>query len=275
MVNYLGIPYDANSSYERGPSEAPRTFRKLLKHNPANEFAECGTAISAVNTKDLGDIFFSNEEDKAGCFDLIQSTVLKALKTGERLICIGGDHSVSFPILKAYAQRYDKITLVHFDAHPDLYGNFEGNYFSHASPFARIMEHECCDQLIQIGIRTMNDLQKKNVELFNVIVIPASSTFEQKKKKLEQVEGNIYLSLDLDVMDPAFVPGISHPEPGGMSVRELIELIKIIPGMIIGADIVEYNPTKDQNHVTGLVLYKLFKEIAAKMLDQLRRVNIQ
>jgi arginase len=138
------------------------------------------------------------------------------------------------------------LTIVHFDAHGDLYDQFEGNKYSHACPFARIMEEGCAQRLIQLGIRTNNAHQRAQAARFGVEVIEMPDLPAKERLKLT---GPVYISFDVDVLDPAFAPGISHREPGGMSVREAIAHLHAIEGQIVGADLVEYNPRQD---VSGL-----------------------
>jgi arginase len=156
------------------------------------------------------------------------------------------------------------LNILHLDAHADLYDNFDNNPYSHASPFSRLMERDIIGSLTQVGIRTLNTHQKEQAIKFGVNVIEMKDFDYAFIKKLQ---GPLYISLDLDVLDPAFAPGISHHEPGGMTSRELIKIIQNISVSIVGADIVEYNPTRDINNMTAMVAYKLFKEMVDKMIN--------
>ena len=163
------------------------------------------------------------------------------LKKNNFCISIGGDHSITYPILHGYNNFYPKLNVLHFDAHPDLYENFDNNPYSHASPFGRIMENNLAHSLTQIGIRTMIEHQNDQAERYNVKVI----TMNEFSSDLKFVfEDPIYISIDLDGIDPAFAPGVSHPEPGGLSTRALLKLLSNIQGILIGADIVEYKKIK-------------------------------
>jgi arginase len=195
--------------------------------------------------------------------ELIEEGVAALLEKGQHPMCLGGDHSVTYPILRAFAQHFSNLTIVHFDAHPDLYNEFQGSRFSHACPFARIMEEKLAKKLIQIGIRTMVPHQREQAERFAVDVIEM-----RQLPALERLElaGPVYISFDLDVLDPAFAPGISHREPGGMSVREAIAHLHAITGTVIGADIVEYNPRQDISQLTAMAAGKIMKEILGKMI---------
>ena len=155
---------------------------------------------------------------------------------------LGGDHSITFPIVKAVAPRYPELTIFHFDAHPDLYDEFEGNRLSHACPFARIMEAGLAKRLVQIGIRTINRHQREQAQRFGVEVVEMRGLPAYEKLT---AAGPVYITFDMDVLDPAFAPGVSHREPGGMSVREAIAHLHAIGGEIVGADLVEFNPVQD------------------------------
>jgi agmatinase len=265
MIKLLGVPYDGNSSFLKGPAYAPPRIRLADKDGSANAFAENLLEVKeGKNYFDLGDLVFNNcTPDKA--FAIINHAVTKNIASGEKLICFGGDHSVSWPIVSAFTERYDNLNILHLDAHGDLYDDYEDNPYSHASPFARIMEQGKVRKLTQVGIRSLNPHLKAQAEKFGVEVIQMKNFSLDFVRKLE---GPLYISLDIDVLDPAFAPGVSHHEPGGLSTREVLHIIQNISVPVVGADIVEYNPVRDVNNVTAMVAYKLFKEIIAKMLER-------
>jgi arginase family enzyme len=149
------------------------------------------------------------------------------------------------------------------DAHPDLYDQFAGDRHSHACPFARIMEEGLARRLVQVGIRTMNDEQRRQAERFHVEVIDMRAWSAGARP---QLDGPVYLSVDLDALDPAFAPGVSHREPGGLSVRDVIDLVQAIGGRLAGADVVEYNPGQDVGGITAAVAAKIVREIAGRMI---------
>jgi len=210
---------------------------------------------------DAGDLEFG--EDVKAAFKLIETKVGETLDLGSPLISLGGDHSVTYPELRAFHTRYPNLTILHFDAHPDLYDVLDGNRLSHACPFARSMEEGLARRLVQVGIRTMNAHQLEQAKRFRVDVISMRELGRVAQLKLE---GPLFISLDIDVLDPAFAPGISHYEPGGMSVRDVVACIQGLRVPIAGADVVEYNPTRDQHDQTAMVCGKFLKEIAAAML---------
>lgn len=262
MIKVIGIPYDNNSSYLKGPSLAPPKIRLMETEGSANRFCEFGKEIvEGENYQDLGDIEF-NDEDSISAYRKISDTLTTLVSRTDKIISIGGDHSVSFPIIEAHAKHYKNLNVLHLDAHADLYDDFEGNPYSHASPFARLMETGLLKSLTQVGIRTFNTHQREQAKRFNVNVIEMK---DFNMDFMSGLEGPLYISLDIDVLDPAYAPGISHHEPGGMTTRQLISIIQNINVPIIGADIVELNPIRDVDNRTAMVAYKLLKELISKM----------
>jgi len=256
----LGIPFDGHSSYLRGAGESPAKIREALHCSAANEWTENGIDLGASGIyDDAGDLSLSEQN----AFPMIEDGVRRLLDEGKRPVSLGGDHSITFPLVKAFSRKYPELTIFHFDAHPDLYEEFEGNRSSHACPFARIMESGLAKRLVQIGIRTINGHQRQQARRFGVDVteMDALPAFEKLK-----AAGPIYISFDIDVLDPAFAPGVSHREPGGMSVREALAHLHAISGEIVGADIVEYNPVQDLCGLTATVAAKVLKEILGKMI---------
>lgn len=192
----------------------------------------------------------------------IEQSVATQLANGGRVICLGGDHAVAYPILRAYGEAYQGLTVVQVDAHPDLYDEFEGDRYSHACPFARVMETGRVKRLVQIGIRTANGHQREQAERFGVEIVPRAAWLDLDALGLA---APVYLSIDLDGLDPAFAPGVSHPEAGGLTTREVLDIIWHVPGLV-GADVVELNPRLDPAGITAILAAKLVKELAGRML---------
>ena len=257
----LGIPFDAYSSYLRGAGDAPPKIRAALACDASNQWSELGVDLGSAGVYgDAGDLVL----DERNAFPVIEAGVSGLLDQGKRPLSLGGDHSITYPIVKALARRHPELTIFHFDAHPDLYDEFEGNRMSHACPFARIMEAGLAKRLVQIGIRTMNRHQREQAEKFGVEVVEMRAVPAYERLK---AAGAVYVTFDMDVLDPAFAPGISHRGPGGMSVREAIAHLHAIKGEIVGADVVEYNPVQDVAGVTATVAAKIVKEILGKMIS--------
>jgi agmatinase len=256
----IGIPFDGQSSYLRGPGEAPAVIRKALACDSSNRWTELAADLGAPGIyEDAGDLALSEKD----AFNVINAAIGRLLDAGKRPVSLGGDHSITFPIVKAFAQKHPDLTIFHFDAHPDLYDEFEGNKLSHACPFARIMEAGLAKRLVQVGIRTANKHQREQALRFGVEVVEMRSLPAFEKLK---ASGPVYITFDMDVLDPAYAPGVSHWEPGGMSVREAIAHLHAIDGEIVGADLVEYNPVRDESGKTAMVAAKILKEILGRMI---------
>lgn len=268
MIKVLGIPTDINSSFMKGPADAPNLIRQMDSDGSANSYAENGVKVkSGESYTDLGNMDFSSQLDSAETHKLIVNKIKSELQDNSKLISIGGDHAISYPIIEAYATQYLNLNILHFDAHPDLYHNFQDNPYSHASPFARIMENSFASTLTQVGIRTLDAHQRKQTNKFNV------KSFEMKDfninlviNHVKQLSGPLYISIDIDALDPSCAPGVSHHEPGGLMTRDILSILQAINSEVVGADIVEYNPSRDINNMTAMVAYKLFKEVLVKMV---------
>lgn len=260
LPTLIGIPFDGQSSYLRGAAEAPGKIREALVCNASNNWTETGVDLGQAEIyADAGDMAFSERS----AFQIIELAEARLLDEGKRPLSLGGDHSITYPIVKAFAARYRDLTIFHFDAHSDLYDEFEGNRLSHACPFARIMEAGLAKRLVQVGIRTMNGHQREQASKFGVEVVEMQQLPAYEKLK---AVGPVYITFDMDALDPAFAPGISHREPGGMTVREAIAHLHAIDGDIVGADVVEYNPVRDIDGITAVVAAKIVKEILGKMI---------
>ena len=262
-VALIGIMSDANSSYSRGAAAAPEYIRRALHCGSANLYSELGVNLAGNPAfVDVGDRQVTDDPE---CFLGIETDIAEIVNQGAMPLILGGDHAISYPALRAIHQAHGRVNILHFDAHPDLYDDYEGNPWSHASPFARIMENGLASRLVQVGIRTLNEGQRAQVERFGV------ETHEMRNLDLASIghdfEGPVYISCDIDALDPAFAPGVSHHEPGGLSVRDILGIIQRLPDRIVGADIVEFNPQRDINDMTAMVAAKLLKEIAGRMLS--------
>jgi len=262
-VALLGIPYDASSSFQRGAARAPAAIRAALASPSTNTWTESLLDVmDGAVLEDAGDVdLTAADSPRAG----IEAAVARLLNRGATPLLLGGDHSITYPILRVVRKRHPRLTVLHIDAHPDLYESFQGDPYSHASPFARVLEEGLADRLVQVGIRTMNSHQRAQADRYGVEVV-TMRVLAERPWRLESRDP-VYLSLDLDGLDPAFVPGISHPEPGGLTTRQVIDLIQSIPTPLVGADLVEYNPDNDVRDLTARVAAKLVKEIVSKMVE--------
>ncbi len=244
---------------------APRRIRETLFSESSNTWTENAIDLGVMAGWQLiGDIEFSNQGSE---FTQIEREINELLKRKVRVISLGGDHSITYPIIQAYGKGIQNLSILQLDAHPDLYDELDGNRYSHACPFARIMEENLVERLVQVGVRTLTGHQHEQAKKFGVEIIEMKKIEEAAKIAFD---GPVYLSLDIDCLDPAFAPGVSHHEPGGMSTRDVLKLIQNLKGKLVGADIVEYNPERDLQGVTAMVAAKLLKEIIGRMLEEKR-----
>ncbi len=271
-VSLLGVPYDAHSSFLRGPALAPPVVRRVLHAGSANYCTELGADVDPSRWSDLGDLKLSDDVQSA--IDEITVAAAEATADGGRLLSIGGDHMITWPLVRGVASNHPHLTIVHFDAHPDLYDELDGDRYSHACPFARIMEEDLVGRLVQVGIRTMTPHQQEQGERFGVEVHELRMWDGQLP---DDLIGPVYVTIDVDALDPAFAPGISHHEPGGMTTRQLVDTLHQLAALdrvqVVAADIVEINPTRDINDMTAMVGAKLARELLGLLLPNPNHVS--
>jgi len=259
-IDLIGVPLDENSSYLRGAAQGAVALASAVWCDSANLWTETG--------HDLADVLRNRGSIETGSGDAAIKSIADAAeaagRSGSLPIFLGGDHSVTWPLVRGLRRAVGDFAILHFDAHPDCYADFEGNPFSHASPFARIMEEGLCTRLVSVGIRTATGHQREQKARHGIEWLEMR---ERRTWPRLSFDVPVYVSLDLDVLDPAFAPGVSHHEPGGMSVREVLDVIQAIDAPIVGADVVELNPSRDLNGVTAMVGAKLVREIAGMMLE--------
>ncbi|MGJ6123881.1 agmatinase [Mycolicibacterium sp. Y3] len=278
-VSIVGIPFDSGVSYRPGARFGPghvRASSKLLRpYNPA-----VGIEPFAVQqVADCGDIAV-NPFDIAEAIETIDAAVTDLRKDGSKVLTIGGDHTIALPILRSLARDHGPIGVLHFDAHLDTWDTYFGAPFTHGTPFRRASEEGLIDmeRSQHIGIRgplySKHDLEDDAVLGFQVIrsddyeFDDVASIVERMRKRLSG--GPVYVSVDIDVLDPAHAPGTGTPEAGGMTSRELLNTLRGLVGLeVVGADIVEVAPAYDHAEITGIaaahVGYELLSVLAANL----------
>jgi arginase len=258
VIELIGLPSDGNSSFERGPAQAPSAIRTALWSDRGNLACEDGLEIGIdFELTDRGDLALSETADD----DAVVAAAIEAtIAAGGVPLALGGDHAMTHPVVRGIHACHGPVAILHFDAHPDLYDDFEGNPRSHASPFARIMEAGLATRLVQVGIRTLNQHCRDQAKRFGVEIVPMR---DFRPDLVPVLEGPLYISIDLDGIDPAEAPGVSHPEPGGLTMREVLAVLRRQTAPIVGADIVELNPRFDANERTAILAAKLVRELSA------------
>ncbi len=260
-LRIFGIKWDASSSYRRGAAEAPDVIRKATSSQLYNPFGENMRNLKKYwRYMDLGNIEPESYEE---LMRITSTKVHKSPNSGIFLF-LGGDHSITYATVKAIKEiRGEDFGMIYFDAHPDLYPDYQGDRYSHACPVRHIVEDGLVkgENIIQIGIRAATEEQKEFAEEQNIRMITASQL--NKGEKVEVPFKKAYLSFDMDVLDPAYAPGVGNPEPGGLSTRELVEIINSLDVELISFDIVELNPRYDCSGITSFAAAKIIREVLA------------
>jgi agmatinase len=275
-VAILGIPFDAGVSYRPGarfgPSHVRESSRMLRPYNPATGAEPFG----AQQVVDAGDIA-ANPFDIQSALKDIENGSRALLERAKRLVTIGGDHTIALPLLRTMAAKYGPISVVHFDAHLDTWDSYFGADYTHGTPFRRASEEGLIDRegSIHVGIRgpvySAKDLdQDKSLgfEIFSTIEFDDLGV----KGAIEKVQARVqdrpmYVSIDIDVLDPAHAPGTGTPEAGGLTSRELLAVIRSFADMnIVGADVVEVAPAYDHAQLTGIAASHVIFELLSAMV---------
>nr|ACJ84926.1 unknown [Medicago truncatula] len=273
----LGVPLGHNSSFLQGPAFAPPRIREAIWCGSTNSTTEEGKDLQDARVlTDVGDVPIQEIRD-CGVDDhrlmnvIGESVKLVMEEDPLRPLVLGGDHSISFPVIRAVSEKLGgPVDVLHLDAHPDNYDEFEGNYYSHASSFARVMEGNYVRRLLQVGIRSITtegraQAKKFGVEQYEMRTFSRDRHFLENLKLGEGVKG-VYISIDVDCLEPAFAPGVSHIEPGGLSFRDVLNILHNLQGDVVAGDVVEFNPQRDTvDGMTAMVAAKLVRELAAKI----------
>ncbi len=258
----LGIPFDEKSCFLRGSEAGPQAIRNASTGKALNPFTELGVNLEEETTMiDWGNVDTSGDVDKT--FHRIEEAVADILSKGAVPIILGGDHSITYPVIRAFSRFYHPLDILHFDAHPDLYPDLYGDRLSHACPFARIMEAGLADRLVQVGIRAATAEQRLMAQKLGVRMVEMK---DMKEGLVLEFTNPLYISFDLDALDPSYAPGVAHHEPGGLTTRQVIDLIHGLQANIVGLDVVELNPTRDPSGITAAAAVKIIKEVAGQVV---------
>ncbi|KQY04549.1 agmatinase [Mycobacterium sp. Root135] len=277
-VAVLGIPFDSGVTYRPGarfgPSHIRQASRLLRPYNPQLDVSP----FAGQQVVDAGDVA-ANPFDIAAAVREIESAADELIQSGARLITLGGDHTIAYPLLRAHHRRYGPVALLHFDAHLDTWDTYFDAPVTHGTPFRRAAEEGLFmpGHSAHVGIRgslyAPSDLVEDAGFGFTVV---HCAEFEGRSTddvvgQLRDAIGDrpLYVSIDIDVLDPAHAPATGTPEAGGMTSRELLAIIRGLDGAdLVGADIVEVSPAYDHAEITGVaaanVAYELISLLAKK-----------
>ncbi len=261
-IAIIGIPFDEKSCYLRGASKGPQAIRAASTGKAINAWTELGRNLEVDGVLvDLGDVDATGNFEQV--FSRIERSILEILEKKAVPVVLGGDHSISYPVVKAFAKKFKPLDILHFDAHPDLYEELYGDRFSHACPFARIMEQGLAENLVQVGIRAATGEHRAKAREHGIRMIEMKDINDNLSLEFSNP---LYISFDLDSLDPAFAPGVSHHEPGGLSTRQALGILQTLKARIVGLDVVELNPERDVSGITAAAAVKLIKEVAGKII---------
>ncbi|MUM77888.1 agmatinase [Pseudodesulfovibrio sp. F-1] len=261
-IALMGVPLDENSSYLRGAAAGAAAAIEAVWCESANLWTETGFDLGPVLER-AGNVDFAGTDSPAERMGRIAEAARDLGGSGRLPLFAGGDHSVTFPLVRGLREAVGEFDILHFDAHPDCYESFEGNAFSHASPFARIMEQGLCARLVSVGIRTATGHQREQRERYGIQWLEMRHRADWPVLSFSRP---VYVSFDLDALDPAHAAGVSHHEPGGLTTREALAIIQAIDAPLVGADVVELNPSRDRDGVTAMTAAKIIRELAGMML---------
>ena len=258
----LGVPFDEKSSYLRGAAGGPAAVRAVSTGKCYCAWTELGINLEEETVMvDLGDVDASGDPDRT--FALTEKAVEGILAKGAVPIVLGGDHSITYPVLKAFARHHKPLDVLHFDAHPDLYDDLYGDRLSHACPFARVVEDGLAASVVQVGVRAITAAHRAKALKHAVRMVEMKDIQDPLHLRFANP---VYISFDLDALDPAFAPGVSHHEPGGLTTRQAIQVIQALKGRIVGLDIVELNAARDVSGITAAAAFKIIKETAGRIV---------
>ncbi|MGK4008299.1 agmatinase [Sorangium sp. So ce1036] len=274
-VAVVGIPFDGGTSYRSGARFGPRRIREASAMVWGYNNALAVKPLDVLEVVDYGDVNVippSITETMAN----IESEVGAILAAGAAALALGGDHSVSLPLLRAHAREHGPLGVVHFDAHPDTWDHeFDDRPYSHGTPFRRAIEEGIIDpsRYVQVGLRgptlEAGDWQwarERGVRAITMDDVAEIGLPAVIRATREPLRGPIYVTLDVDAADPAFAPGTGTPEVGGFTSHELLRLVRALRGVeIVGADLVEVSPPYDHGDITALLAANLAFELLSLM----------
>lgn len=273
----MGIPWDRSSSFRAGAVQGPEYIRHATTEVLYNSYTEAGRNLKeAYQIFDIGDVPVTDLSEMDAKTKIV-NIISKHNKYGMKFFFLGGDHLSTYFTFTALKRVNNlRIGLIYLDAHPDLYDHYEGNPYSHACVVKRIIDETNLEPetIIQVGIRASTKEQTEYSSAMKINTITTTDFQQSGPKKIANQIVNllpknldaIYLSLDLDILDPAYAPGVGNPEPAGLSTRELVEFIQDLQGIkLMAFDIVELCPKFDYSGITALAAAKFIKEILGIM----------
>jgi agmatinase len=275
-VAVVGVPFDSSVSYRPGarfgPAHIRQSSRLLRPYNPAMDVLP----FAAQQVVDAGDIAV-NPFDIQDAIAEIDRAATELTEPGTKLLTLGGDHTITLPLMRTMHRRHGPLAVLHFDAHLDTWDTYFGEPYTHGTPFRRASEEGLLDRnhCLHIGIRgplygaqdlpESGDLGFQTIHCTELETLGVADVVERMRTRLG--DRPVYVSVDIDVLDPAHAPGTGTPEAGGMTSRELLGMLRGLAGLdVVSADIVEVAPAYDHAEITGIaaahVAYELLSVLA-------------
>lgn len=280
-IALVGVPWDAGVSYRSGarfgPSHIRQSSRLLRPYNPAQDFSP----FAACQVVDGGDLAI-NPFNIGEAIEALSDAATQLTTNGTRLVTLGGDHTIALPLLRAAAKAHGPVALLHFDAHLDTWDTYYGAEYTHGTPFRRAVEEGIVDTeaICHVGtrgplygVRDLEDDRRMGFGIHTSADVHRMGIDETVARLRDRIgDRPVYLSLDIDVLDPAHAPGTGTPEAGGLSSLVLLEVLRGLAGMrIVGCDVVEVAPAYDHAEITGIaaahVAYEFTTLIARGLAD--------
>lgn len=278
-VGVIGVPYDMTSSYLPGPRFGPDAIRQATDSERSHSFplslgrkdAIEEPLSKSITLEDVGDLEVMLRLPEAAAIDISEACTKLAPKDSN-LLFLGGDHFITYPILKGLKRgRPGRYGLIHFDAHADLYQDMGGYQLSHSTGVRRIVEgqHVAIEDIAGYDLRSALPDQRQEMAGSNDPIL-SKDQFRNQVAEIGKRVDFLYISVDIDVLSPQVAPGVSHPESGGLSMADLIELLIFTfgTGKVRYADIVELNPLIDSSGITAIAARDIVKEILTGFASQ-------
>jgi agmatinase len=270
-VALVGIPYDGGTSYRPGARLAPREIRAQSSLIRPYSYFQKTSPFDVLNVADVGDVDAPPVSIER-CYEAVEDRIAGIAGAGARPIAAGGDHSVTLPILRALAKRHGPLALVQFDSHIDTWNEYFGAKYFHGTPFRRAVEERLVDprRFVQVGIRgplygedDFDFHREHGIAVLDIDQVKARGVEWTAGAIRRVATGPVYVSFDIDAVDPAFAPGTGTPEVGGLTSHEAQQLVRALAGLpIVGADIVEVSPVFDgPGQITALLAANLMFEL--------------
>ncbi|MFG1753896.1 agmatinase [Streptosporangium sandarakinum] len=261
-VAVVGVPFDSGVSYRPGarfgPSAVREASRLLRPYHPGLDVSP----FAAVQVADAGDIA-CNPFNIGEAVETIEDAATRLQEDGARLVTIGGDHTIALPLLRSLAKRHGPVAMLHFDAHLDTWDTYFGAEYTHGTPFRRAVEEGILDTEAVGHVGTRGPLYgKQDLDDDRRLGFGIMTSADVMRRGVDEIvdalrqrigDRPLYLSIDIDVLDPAHAPGTGTPEAGGLTSRELLEILRGLAGCnLVGADVVEVAPAYDHAEITAV-----------------------